>query len=390
MANINPDQKSLDGKALEEYDYENNRNEWDVTVKETDLVLKHLQVDARVPINKTISVTATVQNNSLDDHTVLVRFYADTNIIGEKNVYLPAGGQNNVTVNWTAPANPANSNIVAVCNPDRSIKESDRSNNSKDQLVRVYSNAGGSCTNKTTGSWDTSYRWITGYGTKENCDISRDSAGKIVYNCSTETDYNDPIYTTKDVTYEESMNANISINTKQGIPTYPDNPRSSDRESRGSWEIIPYAERHGLDPNQITRAGNGFEITANIQYSTNWETLVPGGASAYGGGYSGPDAVAADIYDSRGDYLTSINMVKTGGSANDSTWELPMRSTTTISGEVFNERKFYTEVNAPDGEYTVHIHSLNGNSKTNLSICIDKTVQIYGSMYDDAQNIRQE
>jgi hypothetical protein len=114
----------------------------------------------------------------------------------------------------------------------------------------------------------------------------------------------------------------------------------------------------------------------NVQYSTNWESLVPGGATPYGGGYTGPDSVAADIYDSRGNYVTTLNMVKTGGSVNNSTWELPMRSITTVAGEVFNERKFYTEVNAPDGEYTVHIHSVNGNSKTNLSICIDQTVQI--------------
>jgi hypothetical protein len=74
VANINPNRKSLDGSPLEEYDYENNRSEWDITVKGTDLVLKQLQVESPVPVNSNVPVKATVQNDSLDDHNVLVRF----------------------------------------------------------------------------------------------------------------------------------------------------------------------------------------------------------------------------------------------------------------------------------------------------------------------------
>ena len=68
------------------------------------------------------------------------------------------------------------------------------------------------------------------------------------------TDYSRPKWEDVTVTYQESLSANVSVNTKQGILTDPKNPKESDRESRGSWSIIPYAQEHGLNPNEITKS----------------------------------------------------------------------------------------------------------------------------------------
>lgn len=137
----------------------------------------------------------------------------------------------------------------------------------------------GKCVNQTnkTGNWSVMYHLITGYPTKTRTVTWTDSKGKEHKSTESYTDYSDPIWGTRNVRYSEKLTIDAKVNTKQGIATDPKRPKDSDVESRGSWEIIPYAKEKYLDPNEITRAGYGFKLKVTTNYSSDWETKVPKG-----------------------------------------------------------------------------------------------------------------
>ncbi|AZK44968.1 hypothetical protein [Paenibacillus lentus] len=126
-------------------------------------------------------------------------------------------------------------------------------------------------------------------------------------------------------------------------------------------------------------------------YSTDWETKVPvglaGTARPIGGYYYGPDEVYAGIYNSQGKLEKTVKLEKTSGDRNTATWELPEVQVESESGKKYKSRKYFTSVNAPDGEYVVRI-STSAAGMNGLQACITKKVEIYGSMYDDVQNLR--
>ncbi len=204
-------------------------------------------------------------------------------------------------------------------------------------------------------------------------------------------------------TYSETLSASISVNTKQGIPTDPDNPKESDRESRGSWEIIPDTQKrtpkysgrqgtpykdiniYGWDPNEVTRAGYGFEVTVKTQYTNDWETQVPDGASAHGGTYKGPTKVTAYFYNTAGRFVESVPMEATKGKPGDKniTWELPEKRLDFHDGTRVWERKHYTDINNKDGYYEVVVY-IEEVGKHDLCLIRAKEVAIYGDMYDDS------
>jgi hypothetical protein len=59
------------------------------------------------------------------------------------------------------------------------------------------------------------------------------------------------------------------------------------------------------------------------------------------------------------------------------------------SGKVYKDRKYYTSIDAPDGYYTVKI-SNSPAGMNGLETCVIKKIEIYGSMYDDMQNLRKD
>ena len=101
--------------------------------------------------------------------------------------------------------------------------------------------------------------------------------------------------------------------------------------------------------NEVTRAGYGVEIKATTKYTTDWETKVPKGlegtAKPIGGELKGPTEVRVYIWDTNGDYVTSIGLVKTGGDDKTATWELPEEHFKSKFLDIY-ERKFYTDVKA--------------------------------------------
>ena len=191
-----------------------------------------------------------------------------------------------------------------------------------------------------------------------------------------DTSWTETVYET--VPYSENLQAAVSVNTKQGI-------RESTWESRGSWEIIPWAKKNGLDPNEVTRSGYGFEVKVQTTYSTDWENKVPVSASPYGGTYKGPDKVVADFYDTKGRYVTSMNMVPTKGKPGDNyiTWELPLQRYEYADGSRVDHRKHYTDVSMPDGKYMVKA-TISGAGKTDLCLIQKKYVTIYKDMWEDS------
>lgn len=243
------------------------------------------------------------------------------------------------------------------------------------------------CQNKPsiTCTWEELYTWEVTHSSSSVDPIT----GKVTYDSWTETKWATP-------TYSETLTANLSVNTKQGIPTDPDNPKESDRESRGSWEIIPdcnspspkYRDHdiriYGINPNEVTRAGYGFEVTLETTYKNDWETKVPAGASPHGGTFHGPTKAVVQFYNTKGFLVKEVNLVPIQGNAGGKSisWELPDINHTYPDGETITERKHYTDVKNPDGVYLVRV-IVSGAGKTDMCLIRDKYVYIYGCMWDD-------
>lgn len=362
---------------------------------DSDLVAESLTVKNPVTTGDKVTVKGVVRNDSTKAaNNVLVRFLVDGSNIYEARTTLLAGQSKEVSFVWTAgAAGPVNFRMIV--DPLHEQEDSNRLNNVKDAATNVLPQSAppNSCSaTNPTGKWTVTYWVITGYPTKTGSYTYVDEEGKEQRVTYTYTDYADPIWAPRQVTYNEKLEGTLAVNTKQAIPTDPKNPKPEDRESRGSWEIIPYAAKNGLNANEVTRAGYGFEVNVSTDYWNDWETKIPSGLagtpSAFGGTYSGPTEVQVEIYDVAGKLALRTNLEKTSGDNKTATWELPMQTHTVMTGEKVTDRKFYTDVDSKDGDYTVRITAkfagVNG-----LSICQTKTVRIYGSMYDDVQNTRK-
>jgi hypothetical protein len=382
--------------------YRNNviHGEWLIERKapENDLIAQSITASpSALTVGQSSTVTAKVKNvGATDVFNVLIRFMED----GKKTIYetrknMPANTP--ITVGgfkWTG--NTGIHTLSVHVDPEKEKQDKDRSNNVAVTGCSVTKNGGDAyCdTTKPEATWDVTYPLITGYPTKTRTVTWTDNEGKSHSSKESYTDYSDPIWENRKVTYNEKLTVTAELNTKQGIPTAPpwkpEEAKESDRESRGSWEIIPWAKENGLNPNEVTRAGYGVEIKATTKYTTDWETKVPKGlegtAKPIGGELKGPTEVRVYIWDTNGDYVTSIGLVKTSGNDKTATWELPEEHFKSKFLDIY-ERKFYTDVKAPDGEYTFKIVAMHAG-QNDLSSCIIKKITIYGSMYDDWQTKR--
>jgi hypothetical protein len=186
------------------------------------------------------------------------------------------------------------------------------------------------------------------------------------------------------VSYSEKLEMDVQINTYQNISTNPEEVKDSDWQSRGSWEIIPYAARNGLKAEEVTRAGYGFEVKVKTHYQTDWETKVPPKARPFGGVYKGPASVRAVFYDTRGKKVEEVWLVPTLGSAGDKeiTWELPEKTHVFLDGTSVKERKHFISLDLTDGKYRVQVLS-EPCGRNRLSLCGQRDVTVYGDLYDD-------
>lgn len=215
-------------------------------------------------------------------------------------------------------------------------------------------------------SWPVVYSWVVEHSSSYTDPVT----GEIIDDSWTETVY-------ETVEYTERLTADLTVNTKQGIA-------ASTWESRGSWEIIPWAKARGLDPNEVTRAGYGIEVKVVTTYWTDYETKVPGPASAHGGSFGGPTVVQASFYNTAGQHVQTINLVPTSGSAGGKniTWELPQTIHTYPDGTRVTQRKHFTSETNKDGIYHVQVKITGAGH--DLCLSRTKNVTIYGSMYDDS------
>lgn len=372
--NPNHEDRALEYPAIA---YENNTitDEW--TRDYTDLIAQSVKADpGEIDDGNTAQIIAKVKNvGPTTQGSVLIRFTDNDETIYEVRKTLPS---NEVTTvgpfTWKGEGEGYH-NIEVNVDPKEETHDIDYSNNIAYGSCLVIGKDGkaGSCSGTSVmKNWTVTYPTITGY--------KKNSKGK-----------RKPIWKYKQVTYNESLKMNADVNTKQGIATDPLHPKASDTESRGSWEIIPWSNQNGKDPNHVTRAGYGFELKVKTDYTTNWETKVPKGyentAKPIGGKYYGPDKVKAQIYNTKGALVKTINLERTNGDRNNAVWEFPKATVKSPSGATYTDRKFYTDMMSPDGKYTVKILSSEAG-KSGFSDCDTKTVEIYGSVHDDTQDLR--
>jgi len=372
----------LDNTAV----YELNKNSY-------DLEIVSFEVPSQTTAAKTESINTTVENNSLlEIPEVLIQWKADTTIIQEQRLTFLPGESKPISFTWQAPDKAVFVNLSVTANPEQTIEEENFANNYQYKFIDVQKYTARSCQAKLEQeSWEVTYPIITGYHKKRKPYDIKDAEGNIIdTGYRTVTDYSRPKWKDVPITYDESLSAKVSVNTKQGVPTDPKNPKESDRESRGSWSIIPYAQEQGLNPNEITKAGYGFEVTVETTYQNDWETKVPDGledtARPIGGSYSGPTAVIAEFYDTSNHFVREVAMERIAGPSGKgtATWALPVLPPYRLkSGEfITKERKHYTDEDVKDGNYLVRVRVENAG-KNNLYTCLTKTVLIHGSMYDD-------
>lgn len=333
--------------------------------KETDIEVVSLSVPKESKPQNSITVKTVLKNNSKAAiKEAKVQWRADEKIIKEEILNFNKDENKAISFNWKTPDKNSITNISVIADPEFELDEINYDNNFKGRYIRVNKFTERDCQNTLEKAG-----WTVTYWVKE-----------------------DEQWIPKRVTYNESLSATMQINTKQGIVTEPKNPKFEDRESRGSWEIIPYAEelskklRKKVDPNSVTRAGYGFEVTVVTNYENNWEEKIPTGAAAIGGTYNGPEQVVIEFYNTQGYPVKQLAMEKMPESAEGkgkAVWKLPYLPPYKMgTGEIVYERKHYTSPEVKDGNYRVLI-KVEYAGKNGLYICLEDNVIIWGSMYDD-------
>lgn len=377
------DQTYLTGRATinpgfpiyeREEDRDNNTKPIDnvYIVQPYDLVAESIAA-SKNPANAgaNVTITARVKNDSIEaQNNVLVVVTHEDKEIYRSRLDFAVGETKSISFNWIAP-NQASADLTLIVDPNEEAKDYNRKNNTKSMLLKIIPNwAEPTCaTDKPNGSWSVTYWYIYGYDKDGN-----------------------PKWRSKRVTYFESLSSEVKVNTKQGIPTDPKNSKPTDHESRGSYAIIPYAAKNGLNPNEVTRAGYGIEVNVTTKYQNDWETKVPQGyedtAVPFGGEFKGPTEVEALFYDPKGKLVSRQKLEKTSGNGYTDVWQLPKASHKLLTGETIVDRKHYVDVKTIDGKYTVQVLAKFAGHE-GLSVCDQKTITIYGNMWEDIQNIRQ-
>jgi outer membrane protein assembly factor BamB len=356
-----------------------------------DLELVSLEGPNKGTQGKRETITARVKNVSNNElEQVVLGWYQDGELLRQQTLDFAPGETKVLNWLWQSPNKAGVVQIKAWLDPEGKIPETDRMNNQKDFYIAFNARPSiPDCSNVLEQqSWSAVYSRIIGYQTRQRLDCYASYYGIVQCQTVSWTDYSSPIWESVPVAYSESLQVQATVNTDQGRLTAKDEPQSGDSHSRGAWAIIPYAREHQLDPNEVTRAGYGFSLLVKTQYQTDWERKVPlglaGTAQPIGGSLSGPTAVIAEFYDTRGDKVSEVVLERTGGTAGvgEATWELPLTSHTNWDGTLIQQRKHFTGADIPDGDYLIIIKAF-GAGRNNLNTCKTKKVRIYGTMYDD-------
>lgn len=335
----------------------------------TDIAVVNLSQTVPIRVGTTTLATVTFKNLGTQPETFVARYSADNKLVKSETITLPKGGTVQKGFNWDAPNQAKNVELKVEADPNHT--DSNPGNNIARKTVKVddYPLPPVSCNSKTSvtsGNWSEQYYVI----------VAHDVYGKAIWDH-------------RSVEYTENLSATVTIDTKQDKLTNPAHPKISDRESRGSWEIIPWAQRNSLAANKVTRAGYGFELKVTTNYQTNYETPrlydeLGHSATPNGHIYQGPTKVTAEFFDTNNRSVGIVKLVTTTGSLGDKniTWELPEQLFTHSDGTKVTKRKHYTKVDIPDGKYYVVIY-MEGIGYSSLKLCQEDFVVIHGDMYDD-------
>lgn len=349
-----------------------NNNRKTVTVKPPVIDIGVESIQQISPVISGTNQLAGVSFRNLGNRreTFDVHYYAGDRRIKTETVTLEGTGRLNRAFNWTVPDSVGNIDLRVVADPGNQLQDINRSNNSAVRTVQVQKPAlpPTEClanSSKLSGSWTETYWLIEDHDEEDN-----------------------HIWAARNVIYNENLMATVRLNTKQGIPTDPRNLKPGDNESRGSWEIIPWSQENGLDPNKVTRAGYGFEVEVDTTYRTDYETKVPRGlhgtAGSKGGVLYGPSSVKVEFWDTANRSVEIIQLEAVSGSPGDANigWALPEKKHILSDGTTVWDRKHYVDVKNTDGRYYVTVY-IDGAGRSGLKLCKEDFVTIHGDMYDD-------
>jgi hypothetical protein len=333
----------------------------DVAEAPPDLAVLELTADTPAPAGSVQEASAWIQNKGRKDETAHIRYYAGGIKIFEEDALIQAGDIIEKVFQFEVPPEGGIELKAEVTPLPGEVQLGDNVKQIRVETAEeksIVSECPFGNSNISDG-WTTTYVWTEQIGRMK---FTRRAA----------------------VRYSEKLEMNVQINTYQDIVTNPNRATDSDWQSRGSWEIIPYSRDKGLNAQEVTRAGYGFEVKVKTAYQTDWETKVPPKARPYGGVYKGPASVKASFYDTGGRKVDEVLLVPTQGSAGDReiVWELPEKTHVFMDGTSIKERKHYVSLDTADGGYRVRV-TCEPCGRNRLSLCAQKDVTIYGDLYDD-------
>lgn len=366
-------------RTLAETTYEDNVLTTNLEVYEplVDLEARDIQSGNPVPANTKQTASVKIRNNSeIDQENVLVWYRVNgKNVKTERIDLLRVNEEKLRSFQWSAPNFDTNVTLSVVVDPNRETSDIDRSNNTATRAVKVNkgssTNEGGCNNNTATGTFSMYYVWLDEIITHREVERWTDSDGNV----HRETYYwDEEIWKSETVSYTEKMQMSVSVNTNQ-----------QNENSRGGWEIIPYALKNGLQANKVTRSGYGIEVKVNINYSTTpgWESLPSPKATSYGPNYLEKlknVRVYANLPNGQ-----RVEMVRTsgGGNGNSAVYELPEISYTPAGlTDTWRGRFFSMPPRTPDGRYPFTIDVVGGG-QNGLSCTLREEIYIYGDVYRD-------
>lgn len=355
-------------RLLIETKYEDNTLPLELKVKEDSIDLEVRDLNSSTPVSANVPQTSSVRiinNSNIKVENALIWYRVAGRNVKTERITLEPRESVVRTYKWTSPNYNTNVTLSVVADPNREIADINRINNTTTKTVKVNktnSNNSSTCSNGiATGIFGFDYTWLD----------------RIITHHETDEDGN--TYTWKEevweyemVNYSETMKTTVAVNTNQ-----------QNKDSRGGWEIIPYAQKERIEANKVTRSGYGIELKVDVSYSTSpgWEKLPSPKATPYGSNYINRlrnVKVYANLPNGQ-----RVEMVRTKNSQNNVTFELP-EITYTPAGinEKWKGRFFSMPPRTPDGKYPFTI-DIVGGGENNLSCTIKDEIYIYGDVFRD-------
>jgi hypothetical protein len=179
----------------------NNTRRVTVKAKRTDIAVQNIVQASPVTANSSQYAKVSFANMGTQEETFTAHYYAGSARVKSETLTIPAGGIIEKAFNWTAPSAIGNIVLRVIADPAQQLADQNRNNNTAllNVTIEEQEPPPTQCiegTNNTSSTWTERYSVITGY------DID-----------------GHPIWSTETETYNETLAANIRLNTKQGLPT---------------------------------------------------------------------------------------------------------------------------------------------------------------------------